>query len=79
MAMRWHRKACATPSESLGKPPLRSRWGPGGGGEKFWRWTASPAPLLRPAAAPGGMRPFPLMIFRGVAYTMAAPGASGGG
>ncbi len=31
------------------------------------------------AAARGGTRPFRLMIFRGAAYTMAAPGASAGG
>ena len=30
-----HRKACATPSENLGKPPLRSRMRPVGGVEKF--------------------------------------------
>ena len=30
-----HRKACATPSESLGKPPFRSRMRPVGGVEKF--------------------------------------------
>ncbi len=29
-----HRKACATPSESLGKPPLRSRRRPVGGRRK---------------------------------------------
>ncbi len=29
-----HRKGCATPSESLGKPPLRSRRGPVGGRRK---------------------------------------------
>ncbi len=29
-----HRKACATPSESLGKPPLRSRMRPVGGRRK---------------------------------------------
>ncbi len=29
-----HREACATPSESLGKPPLRSRRRPGGGRRK---------------------------------------------
>ncbi len=29
-----HRKACATPSESLGKPPLRSRLRPFGGRRK---------------------------------------------
>ena len=30
-----HREACATPSESLGKPPSRSRMRPVGGVEKF--------------------------------------------
>ncbi len=30
-------------------------------------------------AARGRTRPFPLMISRGAAYTMAAPGASAGG
>ncbi len=30
-----HRKGCATPSESLGKPPLRSRMRPVGGVENF--------------------------------------------
>ncbi len=29
-----HREACATPSESLGKPPLRSRMQPVGGRRK---------------------------------------------
>ena len=29
-----HREACATPSESLGKPPFRSRWRPVGGRRK---------------------------------------------
>ena len=29
-----HREACATPSESLGKPPLRSRMRPVGGRRK---------------------------------------------
>ncbi len=32
--MRAHRKSCATPSESLGKPPLRSRMRPVGGRRK---------------------------------------------
>ncbi len=34
MAMRRHHEACATPSESLGKPPFRSRMRPVGGVEK---------------------------------------------
>ena len=29
-----HRQACATPSESLGKPSFRSRWRPVGGRRK---------------------------------------------
>ncbi len=39
-----HREAWATPSESLGKPPFRSRRRPVGGVEMFGRRTASPAP-----------------------------------
>ncbi len=39
LSVRWgdagHREACATPSESLGKPPFRSRMRPVGGVEKF--------------------------------------------
>ena len=72
-----HRKACATPSESLGKPPFRSPMRPVGGRRK-----ALPMPLhrLQLPSYPTGRLGDPygsLLTLLGIFIAMAMTGSPG--
>ncbi len=73
-----HRKPCATPSESLGKPPFRSRGRTAGGRRKALTMPASPAASLLPAQWPDGSPARSLwVIINAPWYKAGLPGGSG--